>query len=429
VRRSAAAVLALVTAFSGLTVLVAPAALAACPTLITAGPPLPATAGQDPLIQRMGLRRAWELSTGAGVTVSVVDSGVDFRHPKLAGAVDPPADFLSTDGTTFETRPGGPEDCVGHGTAIAGIIAARSAGDDRVLGVAPGARIAPFRFEGDIANAPLAMIAAAIRAAADHSKVMDLSFTAKHDPRIHDAIRYALSRDVVVVAAAGNENQSNPGVTSYPAAYPGVLAVASVDADGRPSAESNRGSWVGIAAPGQELTTLASGGGGYTVVTGTSFATAVVAGTAALVRAKFPNLSAAEVVARLEDTAVSPGEGRDDATGAGIVDPFAALSAVGATAPTVPTVSATAAAGPAVTGDAVRVLPVPVAEPPLTPVGTIALAATTIMLVAAGIAAAAGMTRRRSAARRGVAGAQSRYADAHRPLEPVPDRRLDQPIR
>jgi type VII secretion-associated serine protease mycosin len=420
VRRSFAALLALLAGLGALTVLAAPAALAACPSLITAGPQLPKTAGEDPLIERMGLRRAWELSRGAGVTVSVVDSGVDSRHPKLAGAVDPPTDYRTsfTSSAGFESAPGAPEDCEGHGTAIAGLIAARSAGDDRVLGVAPDARIAPVRFEGDIGQAPPGMIAAAIRAAADRSTVMNLSFAVGTDNAlIRDAVRYALDRDVVVVAAAGNENQTAPGLTWFPAAYPGVLAVASVDAGGQPSEESNRGPWVGIAAPGQDLTTVATGGGGYAVVTGTSFATAVVSGTAALVRSRFPGLTASAVVARLQGTAVSPTGGRDEITGAGIVDPFEALTEVGAVAPPVAT--------PATAGGAVRVLPVPVDEPLLSPTGVIALAAAAILLVAAAVAAAAGMTRRRSAARRGVAGPGSRYDDAHRTLEPVPDHRLD----
>jgi type VII secretion-associated serine protease mycosin len=412
--------LALVTAFGGLTVLAAPAAFAACPSLITPGPQLPKTAGQDPLIERMGLRRAWELSRGAGVAVSVVDSGVDSRHPKLAGAVDPPTDFRTsfTSNAGFESAPGAPEDCEGHGTAIAGIVAARSAGDDRVLGVAPDARIVPFRFESDIRQAPPEMVGAAIRAAADRSTVMNLSFALGADlPPIRDAIRYALGRDVVVVAAAGNENESAPGATWYPAAYPGVLAVASVDADGQPTAESNRGPWVGIAAPGKELTTLATGGGGYSVVTGTSFATAVVSGTAALVRSRFPELKAPAVVQRLQGTAVSPTGGRDEITGAGIIDPFEALTAVG--------VAPAPATAPADAGNAVRVLPVPVEEPLLSPAGTVALAATAILLVVAGVAVAVGVTRRRAAARRGTPGPDPRYGDAHRPLQPVPERLLD----
>ena len=94
--RRAATVLALVVALSGLATATAPAALAACREPAGPGAPLPAAAGQEPLIDRLGLRRVWELSTGRGVTVAVVDSGVDARHPKLAGAVEQPVDFRTS---------------------------------------------------------------------------------------------------------------------------------------------------------------------------------------------------------------------------------------------------------------------------------------------------------------------------------------------
>ena len=103
--------------------------------------------------------------------------------------------------------PGAPEDCDGHGTAVAGLISGRTAGDDRVPGAAPDARILPMRFEGDIGQAAPETIAAAIRAAADRAQVMNLSFAVARDhPAIRDAVRYAVERDVVVVAAADNEN-------------------------------------------------------------------------------------------------------------------------------------------------------------------------------------------------------------------------------
>jgi subtilisin family serine protease len=129
----------------------------------------------------------------------------------------------------------------------------------------------------------------------------------------------------VVVAAAGNESAGS-SEKWYPAAYPGVLAVAALKADGTPLQESNRGSWVGIAAPGEGLTSIAAGRG-YVGLKGTSFATALVSGVAALVRARFPEMPAAEVVHRLKATAVPLGAVRDDRVGAGIVDPFAALTA------------------------------------------------------------------------------------------------------
>ena len=185
-----------------------------------------------------------------------------------------------------------------------------------------------MRFDGSLAQAPTEMIAAAIRAGADRGGVLNLSFAVGvNEPAIEKAVQYAVDRDVVVVAAAGNEGRSQPGLTWYPAAYDGVLAVAGVDAAGQPAAESNRGAWVDIAAPGEGLTAPSSGGEGFVTVKGTSFATAVVSGVAALVRARFPDMPADEVVRRIEATAVSPSGGRDERTGAGIVDPYLAVTA------------------------------------------------------------------------------------------------------
>ena len=216
--RRAATVLALVVALSGLATATAPAALAACREPAGPGAPLPAAAGQEPLIDRLGLRRVWELSTGRGVTVAVVDSGVDARHPKLAGAVEQPVDFrTSPTGAGFEQGRGTGDDCENHGTPIAGIIAARAAGDERVLGIAPDARIAPVRFDGALAQAPTEMIAAAVRAGADRGRVLNLSFAVGVDePAIRKAVQYAVDRDVVVVAAAGNEARSQPGLHLVP---------------------------------------------------------------------------------------------------------------------------------------------------------------------------------------------------------------------
>jgi membrane-anchored mycosin MYCP len=295
------------------------------------GQPLPASAPRDPIIARLGLERAWELSTGAGVTVAVVDSGVDARQPKLSGAMVPGYDFVATQVPPGWWRlPGGLGDCgddgATHGTAVAGLIAARPGNDDRVEGVAPRARIASIRLVDGVDNASPEMIAAAIRSAAELGTVLNLSFAEPVDrPAIRQAIRYALGRDVVVVAAAGNES-SGPGAKWYPAAYPGVLAVAALKLDGSPLQSSNGGPWIGIAAPGEGLTAPAAVTG-YVRLKGTSFATALVSGVAALVRSRFPSMRSAAVVRRLTATAVPLGAMRDDRVGAGIVDPFRALTA------------------------------------------------------------------------------------------------------
>lgn len=414
--RRSAAVLALVVALSGLAIATAPAALAACREQAGPGAPLPAAAGQEPLIDRLGLRRVWELSTGRGVTVAVVDSGVDARHPKLAGAVEQPVDFrTSPTGAGFEQGRGTGDDCENHGTPIAGIIAARAGGDERVLGIAPDARIAPVRFDGALAQAPTEMIAAAIRAGADRGQVMNLSFAVGVDePAIRKAVQYAVDRDVVVVAAAGNEARSQPGLTWYPAAYDGVLAVAGVDAAGQASAESNRGAWVDVAAPGEGLTAPSTGGAGFVAVKGTSFATAVVSGVAALVRARYPDMPAAEVVRRIEATAVSSTGGRDERTGAGIVDPYLALTAE-AVAPPAPQ----ARDAPVAT---VRVEPVPEPAPLFGPGEAAAAVTAAVLLGCAAVATTAGLSARRVAERR----RRGPYDPVHRPVGDIPADRLGQ---
>ncbi|NDI46659.1 S8 family serine peptidase [Goekera deserti] len=325
-------------------------ARAACDRPPLPGVPLPATAPRDPLVDRLGLDRAWQLTRGAGVTVAVVDTGVDPASPKLAGAVQT-GTALSPVPTpeVYAITPGGQEDCDGHGTQVAAIVAGRTAaGDDRVSGVAPDAAVYPVSITGEIGNAPSALVGAAIRDAADHASVVNLSFARPvDDPDVRAAVEYALARDVVVVAAAGNEDAAqDAGRTWYPAAYPGVLAVAAVGADGL-SLTTTRGDWISVGAPGASLTTVDRGGVGFVAVTGTSFAAAVVSGQAALIRSLDPALPAAEVVRRVQQTAVAPGDadpsGRDTSVGHGVVDPFASLSAVLPAGPA-------AAAGPVVVG-------------------------------------------------------------------------------
>lgn len=398
-----------------------PPAPVSCRNPPGAGEPLPAAAPRDPTLARLGLERAWELSTGAGVTVSVVDSGVDGGQPKLEPALVPGYDVVTTQAPPgWRSQPGGLGDCgdngAPHGTAVAGLIAARPGNDDRVVGVAPAAKIAPIRFVDGIGNASPEMIAAAIRAGADLGRVLNLSFALPVDrPVIGRAVRYALGKNVVVVAAAGNES-SGQQAPWYPAAYPGVLAVAALKADGTPLQESNRGPWVGIAAPGEGLTGLAAVRG-YVGLKGTSFATALVSGVAALVRSRFPFMPAAEVVRRLTATAVPLGATRDDRVGAGIVDPFAALTA------RLPDQGATATSTPAAAGA------VPVQPRPVRPAG-LADRWGRLLAVAGGLAVAAVLAYLARVAVRGALRRRWRPGGGRRPdeagepaLEP-PDVRL-----
>ena len=311
------------------------AAAGPCQQAPNPGVPIPPLAPRDPLITQLGLDQAWGLSTGAGVTVGVVDTGVDPASPKLAGAVDVGRTFQVVDTkAVFASTPGGRIDCDGHGTEVAGIIAGRTnAGDDRVSGVAPASRIYPVAIRGEIAQAPSALIAAAIRDAAAHARVINLSFARPVDsPDVRAAVAAAVRDDVVVVAASANETSaavSGAAQKWYPAAYPGVLAVAASGAD---QGGASTGSWISVAAPGSSLTTVSRGGNGYVTVTGTSFATAVVSGAVALLRSRFPAMSAATVIASLEQTAVPPGDGaRNNTVGFGVIDPYRALTAAART--------------------------------------------------------------------------------------------------
>jgi type VII secretion-associated serine protease mycosin len=361
-----------------------------CRTAPPAGTDLPATFGPHPLIAKLGLVQAWDLATGTGVTVAVVDSGVG-THPKLDGAVDGGAQFVRGEPPQeyAEQRPAQTVDCEGHGTAVAGLIADRRGGDGRIAGVAPDARIFPVRLVDDIASTTPATMAAAITAAADSgARVLNLSLATSVDrPEIHQAVNYALGRDIVVVAAAGNESET--GRPIYPAAYDGVIAVGAIDYDGRPMDESNRGDWVDLAAYGKGLVVPAPGGG-YREESGTSFAAAEVSGTAALVRSRFPAMTAAQVSAALVDSAVPVSGGTNDHTGAGVVDPFEALTRAGAATKQTPTSRA----------GGVRVAAVASPAPALSPTALIALVWSVALIVAVPVLLCTVPALRRAAARR-----------------------------
>ncbi|PWR14220.1 type VII secretion-associated serine protease mycosin [Micromonospora sicca] len=278
-------------------------------------------------LDELQARTAWHDSTGRGVIVAVIDSGVDGAHPDLAGQVLPGIDLVSPDGAE------GP-DPVGHGTTVAGLIAGRNDDDRGVVGLAPDARILPVRVLDDENRYDDAMIVAkGVRWAVDNgARVINLSLGGSGDsPALAAALDYAFARDVVVVACTGNLASSTGTKVWYPAREPGVLAVAGLE-------RSTQNLWSGsitghettLAAPATALFGARPGGptGGYWRVQGTSFASPLVAATAALVRARFPQMSAGDVVNRLITTAKDLGPtGRDDRFGYGMVDPVAALTA------------------------------------------------------------------------------------------------------
>jgi subtilisin family serine protease len=271
-------------------------------------------------LQLVGAPDAWDVTQGAGVTVAVVDTGLDVSHPDLDGRVLPEIDLLP-DVTPL------PEQNA-HGTRVASLIAGALNGVG-MAGVAPQASILPVAALDPSGVGDSSTVAAAIIAAADAgARVINLSLGGPdRDPVLDQACAYAYSKGAVLVAAAGNSFQFGNEV-QYPAASPDVVAVASVDATGTPSAFSNTGPHIDIAAPGQDVL-AAVPFASYDRENGTSFATPHVAAAAALVAAANPALSAAQIISAVTLTAQDDvsGNGRDDQLGYGIVRADRAVAA------------------------------------------------------------------------------------------------------
>ncbi|MGW4162835.1 type VII secretion-associated serine protease mycosin [Streptomyces sp. NPDC004788] len=283
--------------------------------------------------------RAWQTTRGAGITVAVLDTGVDGTHPDLAGSV-----LTGTDLVGFGASRGD-RAWARHGTAMAGIIAGHGHGpgdQDGVLGVAPKVRILPVRviLEGTDKQRDKARktrgtaLAEGIRWAADHgADVINMSLgddseSAHPDAGEDAAVQYALAKGVSVVASAGNGGEKGDHI-SFPAAYPGVIAVAAVDRYGTHAAFSTSRWYATVSAPGVDIV-IADPDRRYYEGWGTSAAAAFVSGAVALVRSAHPDLTPAQVKNLLVATARSrPKDGRSDEKGYGTVDPAAAIEAAG----------------------------------------------------------------------------------------------------
>lgn len=334
---------------------------------------LPGTLGAPdataaPAQAMLNLAGAWRFSRGEGQTVAVIDTGVT-PGPRLPN-VQAGGDYVgSTDGLT---------DCDGHGTLVAGIIAGQPGQDDAFSGVAPAARVLAIR-QSSAAYGPrtpaanpeqaraaidIASLARAVVHAADlGARVINISTVlclpadnTVDQSGLGAALRYAaVDKDAVIVAAAGNTAQtelaggtgceSNSGswaeVTSVSAPswwQPYVLSVGSVTPTGQPSAFTMAGPWLGVAAPGENVVSLSNGEGGglangtpdgrgdLSSLNGTSYAAAYVSGAAALVRGRYPELTAAQVITRLTASAHHGARTPSNLIGAGMIDPVAALT-------------------------------------------------------------------------------------------------------
>lgn len=270
----------------------------------------------------LDIASAHKISQGEGITVAVIDTGISNTHPDLTGNVLQGLDVV-TGGTG-----NGWGDADGHGTGMAGLIAAHGHGagnGDGALGMAPKAKILPIRImtTGEGAGDSTAMANAVDAAVQRGAKIISISQRTTAD-KAYDAVQRALKANVIVVAGVGNRPRDE--FIGDPAAWPGVVAVGAVGKDGNVADVSVRGRALAIVAPGVEIAST-SKGTGYRAGTGTSDSTAIVSGIAALVWAKYPDLTATQVVEHLYSTATDKGPaGRDTEYGFGIVNPVKALT-------------------------------------------------------------------------------------------------------
>ena len=385
---------ALVAALT-LVLLLAPPAGAIEPPVIDAGAVPPDETGPDqPMEQRricaaptvfpdsnfadqpwandyLRLAEAQKFATGAGVTVAVIDTGVN-GSPRVPA--EPGGDFVDAAGT-------GMSDCDAHGTLTASVIAGRPAPTDAFVGVAPDARILSLRQTSDsfspvgartdpnnpnttqTAGSLRSLARAIVHAANLGAQVINISEAACYKPtrRIDEravgaAINFAVNvKGAVVVAAAGNTGGDctqnpppDPAVPADPRGWqqvqlivspawysPLVLTVGAIAPNGQPSGFSMHGPWVGAAAPGENLVALGYDGNpvnalqgedGPIPISGTSFSAAYVSGLAALLRQRFPEYTPAQIINRITATARHPGGGVNNVVGAGVIDPVAALT-------------------------------------------------------------------------------------------------------
>ena len=267
-------------------------------------------------------QRIWPLTQGAGVVVAVLDSGVDATGAQLAGRVGPGRDLLTPAGGRADN------DCVGHGTFAAGIIAAAAAPGVGFVGIAPQARILPLRVTEKPAEAtPAGALAAGIRIAADSGAQVIVVSTpfVRAGADLAAAVRAAAARDALIVVVASKPADGDPPVD--PQLADGVLSVGGFGADG--DTLSDTGAPVDLLAPGADLISVGPRGNGHLAAGGSGYAASFVAGIAALVRAAQPGLTAAQVKHRLIETADRVARPLPDpALGWGAVDLFAAVTVI-----------------------------------------------------------------------------------------------------
>ena len=263
--------------------------------------------------------QGWQYATGSSaVTIAILDTGVETSHPDLAAKIVNGFDVYNNDND--------PQDDNGHGTHVAGIAAAISNNGVGVAGVSWGARVMPVKVLNAAGNGSYADVAEGIIWATDHgAQVINLSLGGTSSSQLmQDAIDYAASRGVILVAASGN---SGSNTVIYPARYPNVIAVAATDGSNARAWFSNFGPEVDLSAPGVSIYSTSTGG--YSTRNGTSMATPFVAGLAAILRGIPGNASRTAIAQQMQSTALDLGSaGRDDYYGHGLIQMDAAILSV-----------------------------------------------------------------------------------------------------
>jgi len=281
--------------------------------------------GEQYHLDRVQAGKAWEISRGSDqVVIAIIDTGIDLGHPDLKSKL--------VAGTNTLDAGSPPRDDRGHGTHVAGIAVAATNNREGVAGLASNCRLMPVRVTGNQGGTTESVAAGLVWAADHRADVanMSLGFYEESDT-LQRAVAYALSKNVVLVSTMGNDRQEKP---RYPAAYPGVIAVGSTDAQDQRSSFSNYGSWMSVSAPGKDIlstfptyTVRLVNTPGYGFMTGTSMAAPLVSGLCGLVRSKHPGMAPAEVKRLIEKTARDLGDpGHDVYYGHGRIDAYAALS-------------------------------------------------------------------------------------------------------
>jgi thermitase len=303
-------------------------------------------------LRTVGVLGLWPIGQGRGIKVALVDSGVSLAHPDLAAN-------LEGDGYNFGDNNADPGDALGHGTGVAGIIAAVANNGVGIAGLAPAVRLLPIKVS---AADSTAFSASSVAQAVDYAvargaRVINLSLVFDQSTELlRQAIQSALDRGIAVIVAAGN----SAGPVAFPATMPGVIAVAATDRQGGLYVTSNRGPEIVIAAPGADILTTTLGAG-YVNRSGTSFAAPMVAGAMAALMSINPSVPAATLVSLLR-AAATPVVGQS--SGQSSSQPFGQLQAGLAAASLLPAITLTSGTGTSGTGTSQRSFEVGYRMPP-----------------------------------------------------------------